>query len=494
MEKQKMTYQECVDYILSIPFFAAKLGTDNLNKILDIMNHPERSCPVIHVAGTNGKGSTCLFLAAILEKAGYQVGVFTSPHLIKLNERIRVNDVVISDADFVNVFEKTMDYISVANKQGIAHPSFFEFMFLMAAVYFNEKQPDFVIFETGMGGKLDATNVVMPVLSIITSIGLDHTQFLGDTIEQIAGEKAGIIKRGVPVIYFDRKDAATNVIADYAAKMEADLYLVEKKQYKLKKITEKTIDFSFESGYYRYSSLEIKKTGLYQIENAMLAVKAYELLLNRFCNSKTEAVCTDSNNVNHIAEEGTGVWKSRQEWIGNHTVYDNNSDDKLCDRMTIGEYRSWNYRLTNTDIDNLKAGLLSMTWPCRMQEAAPNIYIDGAHNEEAIDAFCKTLEKMFEKEHKILLFAVSKDKDYQKMIRRLCEISFEEIVIVRYKGDRAADIAAVEEAFRRFSGSRVTTFDDIGAGFAYAKSHVGDQLLFCVGSLYLAGDLLGLGV
>ena len=135
-----------------------------------------------------------------------------------------------------------------------------------------------------------------------------------------------------------------------------------------------------------------------------------------------------------------------------------------------------------------------MTWPCRMQEIAPNIFVDGAHNEEAIDAFCKTLEEMFCKERKILLFAVSKDKDYQKMIRRLCEISFEEIVIVRYDGDRAADTTAVEETFRRFSGSRITTYQDIGAGFAYAKSHVRDQCLFCVGSLYLVGNLLSLGV
>lgn len=460
-----MTYQECVDYVLSIPLFAAKLGTDNLNRILDIMNHPERSCPVIHVAGTNGKGSTCLFLASILEKAGYRVGVFTSPHLERINERIRINDSIISDEDFMVSFEETKEYISVAEKQGIAHPSFFEFVFLMACVYFKKRQVDYAIFETGMGGRLDATNVVTPVLSIITSIGRDHTQFLGDTIEQIAGEKAGIIKAGIPAIYFDRKDAATTVITDYAAKTGSKLLLVEKKQYKILKITEKTIDFSFDSGYYRYSGLQIKKTALYQIENAILAVKAYELLLNmtyRCCDQKSDDLASgqgmpDTDCVSGIdAMENTGC------------------------------------RLT--DIYNVKAGLLSMTWPCRMQEAAPHIYIDGAHNEEAIEAFCKTLEELFQKERKILLFAVSKDKEYESMIRRLSRIFFEEIVIVRYDGDRAADLAAVEAAFRRFSGSKLTIYDDIRAGFTYARSHVDEQYLFCVGSLYLAGDLLALGV
>ena len=460
-----MTYQECVDYILSVPLFAEKLGTQNLNRILNIMNHPERSCPVIHVAGTNGKGSTCLFLASILQKAGYRVGVFTSPHLVKVNERIRVNDRIISDDEFIEAFEETMKSVSIAKKEGINHPSFFELMFLMAAVYFKNQKVDYVIFETGMGGRLDATNVVKPVLCIITSIGLDHTQFLGNTLEKIASEKAGIIKKNVPVIYFDRKDVTTTVIEDYAAKAGADLYLVEKKQYKMIKFTEKTIDFSFESGYYRYSSLQIRKTALYQIENAILAVKAYELLFNMtngFCNQETDNLI--------FQQEMT------------------DSDWNLC--TDISEKKD--YRLT--DIDNIKAGLLSMTWPCRMQEVAPHIYIDGAHNEEAIEAFCKTLEELFHAEQKILLFAVSKDKNYETMIKRLCEISFEEIVVVRYDGDRAAEVAAVEDTFRRFSGSKITIYDDIRAGFTYAKSHVDEQYLFCVGSLYLAGDLLALGV
>ncbi|MDE6434000.1 MAG: bifunctional folylpolyglutamate synthase/dihydrofolate synthase [Lachnospiraceae bacterium] len=460
-----MTYQECVEYVLSIPLFAAKLGTDNLNKILDIMNHPERDCLVIHVAGTNGKGSTCLFLASILEKTGYRVGVFASPHLVSLNERIRINDSIISDEDFVDSFEEVMEYISVAEKQGIAHPSFFEFVFLMACIYFKKQRVDYAVFETGMGGRLDATNVVEPVLSIITSIGRDHTQFLGDTIEQIAGEKAGIIKAGVPVLYFDRKDAATAVIRDYAAKIGSKLQLVEKKQYKISKITEKTIDFLFDSGYYRYSSLQIKKTGLYQIENAILAVKAYELLFNM-----TYRCCDQQSCL--VSEQGT---------------LDINS---VSGTDTIGKT---GYRLTDIYY-NIKAGLLSMTWPCRMQEVAPHIYIDGAHNEEAIEAFCKTLEELFPKERKILLFAVSKDKEYESMIQRLSEIFFEEIIIVRYDGDRAADLSAVEVAFRRFSGSKITVYDNIRAGFTYARSHVGEQYLFCVGSLYLAGDLLTLGV
>lgn len=431
-EDNNMTYNECVEYVLSIPMFATKLGTDNLSRILDVMHHPELDYPVVHVAGTNGKGSTSLFLASMLEKAGYRVGVFTSPHLVNINERIRINDTIISDCDFLEVFHKTMESVNAAKEEGIAHPSFFEFMFLMGAQYFSDQKVDYVIFETGMGGRLDATNVVTPVLSVITSIGLDHTQFLGDTLEQIAAEKAGIIKSGIPSLFFDRKDVSTEIIREYAQNVGSELSFVDNSQYKIEKITEKTIDFSFNSGYDRYSNLEIKKTALYQVENAVLAVKAFELLFTEI-----------------------------------------------------------NKRI---DIDWVKAGLLSMTWPCRMQEVEPHIYIDGAHNEEAIEAFCKTLETLFGDERKILLFAVSKDKDYQHMIERLCKITFDEIVLVRYEGNRAAELDAVEETFRHFSGSKITTCQNIRDGFAYAKSHVEDQFLFCVGSLYLAGDLLALGV
>lgn len=444
-----MTYQECVDYILSVPLFATKLGTENLNQILNLMGHPEHSYPVIHIAGTNGKGSTCSFLASILKQAGKKVGVFTSPHLQKINERFRIGEQIIDDHSFVKLFEETMLYVEKAKEKQIEHPSFFELMFLMATLYFKNQQVEYAIFETGMGGRLDATNVIKPIVSVITSVGLDHMQFLGNTIAEIAEEKAGIIKAGVPVVFFDRKDEATPVISNYCKRVGADLHIVEKNRYNLRKITEKTIDFSFDSGYYRYCSLEIKKTALYQIENAILAVKAYELLLineNELCDSKS-----DFN-------------------------------------------KGLNYNFTDKDIAGIRTGLMNMVWKGRMECIDTNVYIDGAHNEEAIDAFCHTVEVLFQNNKKILLFAVSKDKNYENMIERLCKISFAEVIIVRYEGSRSAEVETVEEAFRRFSVCKITTFDTIGEGFLYGKSHVLDSVLFCVGSLYLAGNLLDLGV
>lgn len=233
-----MNYRETVEYILSIPLFAQKIGTENLASLLERLGNPQDKSKVIHIAGTNGKGSTAKALATILMHAGFHVGLFTSPHLVSINERIRYDDEMISDEDFTWAFEQV-------RKKFIVHPSFFEVMFAMAAVYYEKKQPDYVIYETGMGGRLDATNVVRPELCIITSVGLDHMEYLGDTIAKIAGEKAGIIKPSVPVVYFKRDAVSSGIIETRAKELDSAVTAVEKSNYIINEIDDKTIDFHF---------------------------------------------------------------------------------------------------------------------------------------------------------------------------------------------------------------------------------------------------------
>lgn len=269
------TYGQVTDYILSIPKFAKKTGTKNLSEILTYLGNPERNMPVIHVAGTNGKGSTCAFLQSIYMHAGYRVGMFVSPHLVCLNERIRINQAYISDEDFVRIFQRVHNAV---RKENFPYPSFFEMLFLMAALYFSEQETDLVIYETGMGGRLDATNVLMPALSVITSVGLDHTQYLGETLAKIAGEKAGIIKPDTPVAAFFREQEASDVIKKQAEKMGALLYAVEKKDYVIDKITTKNIDFSINCEYYKCDAVRIMTSGLYQVENAVLAAVAARVM------------------------------------------------------------------------------------------------------------------------------------------------------------------------------------------------------------------------
>ena len=172
------------------------------------------------------------------------------------------------------------------------HPSFFEVMFAMAAVYFRQQKCDFAVYETGMGGRLDATNVLTPELTIITSVGMDHMEYLGDTIEKIAYEKAGIIKPGVPVIYFRRDEAAARVIEDTAKERGADIIPVEKSDYIINHLGNKTIDFSLHNRYYSYCNLQIQKTSLYQVENVSLAVTAFRMLMESSLSFEGRQQCT----------------------------------------------------------------------------------------------------------------------------------------------------------------------------------------------------------
>lgn len=415
------TYEQVEAYILSIPKFAKKIGTESLIEILAFLGHPERLVPAIHVAGTNGKGSTCAYMQSVYMQAGYHVGMFTSPHLVRMNERIRIDHGEIEDEDFVACFQEIHETVM---QQGFSYPSFFEMLFLIAVLYFAKKKPDLVIYETGMGGRLDATNVLAPKLCVITSIGYDHMQYLGDTIEKIAYEKAGIIKEHTPVIYFKRDPVSAEVIEKQAAKMHAPCVFVEKNDYMVHKITTKNIDFSIDSRYYKCDSVKIPATGLYQVENAVLAASAVKLL------------------------ESTSV--------GN---------------------------------EDIRQGLAAMYWEGRMEQLMPDVWIDGAHNEEAILCWIDTLKQLYADSRNRLVFAVANDKDYVDMIRHIgTQLHFEKIYITTIPGARRTDCEYVKEQFARNTSDVLCVIEDTKeALFTACRERPSDQKLFIVGSLYLVG-------
>ena len=214
-----MDYEKILRYIYSLESPKIKLGLERIQKLLDKIGNPERNLKCIHVAGTNGKGSVCAMLLSILKEAGYKVGLYTSPHLKKFNERIRINGHFITDKEIVDYFLKIKPYITTQ--------SFFEITTAMAFWYFKEKNVDFAVLEVGLGGRLDATNVVMPLISVITNIELEHTDLLGDTIEKITFEKAGIIKNNVPVVTI-AKGKALETIKKIAKGKNAPLFAVKK--------------------------------------------------------------------------------------------------------------------------------------------------------------------------------------------------------------------------------------------------------------------------
>lgn len=246
------------EYLLDIPFWTKKKNTlEQVRAFLEELGNPDEELQIIHVAGTNGKGSVCADLTSVLREAGYHVGTFVSPHLVDIRERFLLDGIPVSEEIFERSFQKVLSVVQMMTSRGYCHPTFFEFVFLMAMVIFQEQKPDYVILETGLGGRLDTTNVIRrPLGCVITSISLEHTQYLGDSIEKIASEKAGIIKKGIPVVYDANQPEASAVICKRAEEMASKAYGLDRED------SYGQVDFA----------------APYQAMNAALAVKLLQVL------------------------------------------------------------------------------------------------------------------------------------------------------------------------------------------------------------------------
>ncbi len=423
-----MNYREAEAYINDTPRFTKKNTLENTRMVLAAMGHPERGMKLIHVAGSNGKGSVCAYLSSILTTAGKQTGLFISPHLVDINERFQLNQQMVSNELFLEAFEAVLDIVHRLLKEqpgDFAHPTFFELLFLMGIWIFDKSGMEYVVLETGLGGRFDATNVIeKPMISVITSISLEHTEYLGDTYEQIAGEKAGIIKEGCPVVYDGTRADVESVILKKAARMHAKAYAIRPDMYKILMNTQKTIDFSMDTGYYLPMDVSISSVAEYQIMNAMEAVTAARI-------------------------------------------------------MDIG--------LTQEDIHN---GMERMHWEGRMETILPGVILDGAHNDSGVEEFVKTARR-FQKDGKVtLLFSCVKEKDYEGMIRTICEnLELSGVVVTQIESDRLIPADELAQIFRKYTRQEVTAIASIPDALDAALEKKGDGILFCVGSLYLAGSL-----
>ena len=246
------------EYLLDIPFWTKKKNTlEQVRAFLEELGNPDEELQIIHVAGTNGKGSVCADFTSVLREAGYHVGTFVSPHLVDIRERFLLDGIPVAEEIFERSFQKVLSAVQMMTSRGYCHPTFFEFVFLMAMVIFQEQKPDYVILETGLGGRLDTTNVIRrPLGCVITSISLEHTQYLGDSIEKIASEKAGIIKKGIPVVYDANQPEASAVICKRAEEMASKAYGLDRED------SYGQVDFA----------------APYQAMNAALAVKLLQVL------------------------------------------------------------------------------------------------------------------------------------------------------------------------------------------------------------------------
>lgn len=271
-----MTYKETLDFLYSrlsafhlVGGKAYKPGLENTLRLMKALGNPHQKFPAIHIAGTNGKGSVSHYLSAILQEAGYKVGLYTSPHLVEFGERIRINGKMTEEqyvVDFVADNQLLIDEIQ---------PSFFELTMAMAFSYFAEQEVDIAIVEVGLGGRLDSTNIIQPLLSVITNIGLDHVEFLGDTLAQIASEKAGIIKSNVPVIIGEALPETKSVFIDKAVEVQTDIFFTEDEVACLKFIAyeENCMLFSYQQTIYRSELM-----GLYQLKNLAMVFLAVQII------------------------------------------------------------------------------------------------------------------------------------------------------------------------------------------------------------------------
>ncbi len=422
-----MNYTEAVDYIETIPKFTVKHPPEHTRELLSRLGNPQEGIKIIHVAGTNGKGSVCAYLNAMLLAGGKKTGLFTSPHLVRINERFQINGEDVSDEQFLDAFLKVEKAAKEYEAEGEGHPSYFETLFLMGMLIFKEAGVEYLVMETGLGGRLDATNVVeKPLACIITSISRDHTEYLGDTLEAIAGEKAGIIKAGVPVIYDASQPGPASVIAAKAKEMGSPAWPMEPSFYEMKTQSREGITFTFAYPGGEKAELAIPYVAKYQMMNASLAFY-----------------------MMHILQDVHDIPKNV-----------------------------------------LAEGLSKIKWPCRMEMAAPGVIIDGAHNEDGIAQFVSTAG-YFAKENEItILFTAVADKHYHEMIGEICEgIHPSHVVATQINGSRVVPAEVLAEDFRKAGCTDVCAEPEIGAAYEKALDKKGSGMLFCVGSLYLAGEL-----
>lgn len=400
---------------------------EHTRELLSRLGNPQEGIKIIHVAGTNGKGSVCAYLNAMLLAGGKKTGLFTSPHLVRINERFQINGEDVSDEQFLDAFLKVEKAAKEYEAEGEGHPSYFETLFLMGMLIFKEAGVEYLVMETGLGGRLDATNVVeKPLACIITSISRDHTEYLGDTLEAIAGEKAGIIKAGVPVIYDTSQPGPASVIAAKAKEMGSPAWPMEPSFYEMKTQSREGITFTFAYPGGEKAELAIPYVAKYQMMNASLAF--YTM---------------------HILQDVHDIPKNV-----------------------------------------LAEGLSKIKWPCRMEMAAPGVIIDGAHNEDGIAQFVSTAG-YFAKENEItILFTAVADKHYHEMIGEICEgIHPSHVVATQIDGSRVVPAEVLAEDFRKAGCTDVCAEPEIGAAYEKALGKKGSGMLFCVGSLYLAGEL-----
>lgn len=425
-----MNYQETMEFIGRANKFGSVLGLDNIRELLKRLDNPQDRLKIVHIAGTNGKGSTLAFLASVFKEQGYEAGRYVSPASFCYEEKFRINDRFISKDDLCFYMEKIKNVSEEMVRDGNEHPTVFEMETALSFLYFLDKKVDVVLLETGLGGRLDATNVITkPLCTVIASIGLDHTQYLGSTIKEIAGEKAGIIKEGCPVVSYFNHSEANRVITEKAKQKNSPITFIDPERLTILSESLEGAEFSY--------------------------------------------VCAN----------GTGYQNMGIGLLGRHQIYN------AATALEVLQILKKSYLFLQSSI---RDGLKNAVWDGRLQRisAVPAVFCDGAHNPDGAQSLLQFLEKNFTNKKIIYIMGVLSDKDYLKMLKIMSPMS-DKIYTVTPESDRALPAKELAEAARPFYNC-VTEGGSLRECYRKVRDHCGqDDVIVVFGTLSFLKELRG---
>lgn len=422
-----MNYQQALEYIHGTMRFGSQLGLDRIRDLLERLGNPHHEFKSVHVAGTNGKGSVCSMITSVLSEQGYKVGMFISPYLEDFTERIQISGKQIPEENLARITELVKGKVDEMVKEGKGHPTEFELITAIGFVYFAEQKVDAAVVEVGLGGRFDATNVVNPVLSVITSISFDHMDVLGDTLAKIAFEKAGIIKAGKPVVSYPQHPEAARVLEEVAGKQEAPLTVVVPEQIEPVSSEFDRQVFNYSYGEERLDGLTIHLSGKHQLLNAATALTSVMVL----------------------REIGFPISR-----------------------------------------DAIYRGMEKARWPGRLErlQKDPDIIIDGAHNEAGAQALAAAMKEYFPDRRMILVLGVLKDKEVEKILKALCSLA-SKVIATKPDNPRALEADQLAEKVKKYCRD-VEPVPGIEDAVHLAVGSAGpEDLILVSGSLYLIGKV-----
>jgi dihydrofolate synthase/folylpolyglutamate synthase len=418
-----MNYRQCVNYLYNLQKFGIKLGLANTEKLLNCLGNPHFKYPSVHIAGTNGKGSVCAMLESILCQQGLKTGLYTSPHLVSFTERIRICRREI-EPEFITGFVNHLK-----NRIDRDKYTFFEVTTALAFIYFAEIKVGFAVIETGLGGRLDSTNVIRPEVAAITSIALEHTDILGKSLNKIAYEKGGIAKAGVATVVGMSNPGITKYLETLCKKRDSEFVAVENNSgWQIKEMSMDGSLFTATVGGKKYGNLRTNLAGRHQVKNAVFALNVVELLRKKGWN--------------------------------------------ISDRAA-------------------KSGLKQVFWPCRFEvwRENPLVILDAAHNPSGIQTLVETFKDLLPDKKINFVFGVMADKNYKEMLRLLSSIT-KSMILVQPQGERSASLAELSAIADELKVNH-TTFKSVRRGYRRALRLSTKNDVICVtGSHYTLGELL----